>query len=288
MKTLKIQEIMSTPVFVAQPNDTLSRVRNLMLKHDVGRIVVVNEMQQPIGIVTHEDFVRYISQSSPIWRRRPIDQVFIKNIMNTQLIKISSKDEIYKAAEIMIEHGISGIPVTDNNRLAGIITKTDIVKIFPKLYRGKAKVREFMSCPAITVERQNTLSQVLDIMSENRISRVVVVENGKPIGILTNKDLAFVKSGEAETRVKEGALKVRQPFTILKTRSRPVRPSILVVEDIMTENPITIEADEDLSNAAETMIEKDIGGLPVTSQDELVGVITKRDILKSIVKLEGK
>ncbi|MHA1348219.1 MAG: CBS domain-containing protein [Candidatus Odinarchaeia archaeon] len=285
---MKIQEIMSTPVFVAQPNDTLSRVRNLMLKHDVGRIVVVNEMQQPIGIVTHEDFVRYISQSSPIWRRRPIDQVFIKNIMNTQLIKISSKDEIYKAAEIMIEHGISGIPVTDNNRLAGIITKTDIVKIFPKLYRGKAKVREFMSCPAITVERQNTLSQVLDIMSENRISRVVVVENGKPIGILTNKDLAFVKSGEAETRVKEGALKVRQPFTILKTRSRPVRPSILVVEDIMTENPITIEADEDLSNAAETMIEKDIGGLPVTSQDELVGVITKRDILKSIVKLEGK
>lgn len=84
---MKIKEIMSSPVYVVSPDETVARARNLMLRHKIGRLVLI-ENNKPIGIVTKKDIGRRLNQAEPQWRRRPIDHIPIRQVMTESLITI--------------------------------------------------------------------------------------------------------------------------------------------------------------------------------------------------------
>jgi len=67
-----IQEIMTTRVVGVAPDDSLAKARNLMLRHRIGRLAVLEE-GNPVGIVTRKDLASRLVQAKPDWRRRPID-----------------------------------------------------------------------------------------------------------------------------------------------------------------------------------------------------------------------
>jgi CBS domain-containing protein len=270
---LRVSDYMSSRVVVAEPRDTLARIRNLMLHNDISRVVVV-EGSKPIGIVTETDISRVLLSESIRDSPRPIDSILASEVMTSPVVSVGPRVYLKNAASLMIKGGFSGLPVVDGDgNLVGIITKTDIVRAYAEHYHGLCKVREVMSSPVVTVNPLHSIYRVGKLIEKHNIGRVVVLDGGRPVGIITKTDLTFRLAGYSPRKIKFEDESRRT----IKTLRVPV------ASDIMTPNPLTIGDSEDVAKAAEIMISHKISGLPVVNDSgSLVGIITKTDIVRVV------
>jgi acetoin utilization protein AcuB len=139
-----------------------------------------------------------------------------------------------------------------------------------------------------TVDREETLLIVLMLMTDNKISRVVVTQNNRPVGIVTTNDLLPVSSLFGTGAY--GKFWTTQEKEISKRRGQRFIPSgiknMFLVSDVMTKDPICIPIDSKLTEAAQIMTRNRISGLPVIeSSEDLAGILTKTDIVRSIADM---
>ncbi len=133
----------------------------------------------------------------------------------------------------------------------------------------ETRVSEIMSSPVIVIRADATVEEAQALMEERGVRRLPVVnEEGHLIGIITEGDL--------------------REATAIKATLNPYAPEAaekwLTVEEAMTPNPITVSQDTPIWQAAEILIEKKIGGLPVVDERKnLCGIITASDILRLVV-----
>lgn len=278
---MKIKDIMSEDVVVIRDTEQIAYARNLMLKNGLSRIIVVNPDGDPIGIVTERDITNKLSGKGPAWRRRPIDKIAVRRVMNNGLITISPGVNSKEAVEIMLKNEIGSLPVVDQGELIGIVTKTDLMKVYESKFTGKWKVSDLMSSDVVTVNENHAISHVINIMGEKKIGRIVVIRDSDPVGIITSENISFAQVDNPETGVNvEKIYFVRQVEGEDKRNVRMV--SMLTAGDIMTNDLVKLSSYDDASQAAKLMLEKNISGIPVVEDEELVGIITKTDIIKGI------
>jgi len=278
---IKIKDVMNEEVIVMQDNEQVSHARNLMLKHGFSRVVVLDNQEIPVGMVTEKDLTRKMGGKSPAWRRRPIDKISIRRVMTSNPVTISPNKGIKDAVELMIKNNISSIPVVDEEGLAGIVTKTDIMKFYSEKLGGRWKVSDLMTSDVVTVSENHSIGHVINIMAEKFIGKVVVMRDSLPVGIITPANISFANVEDPETGVS-----VEKIYFLRKTEGmdkKDVREvSMLTASDIMSNHLVMIPHDEDASRAAEMMMENKISGLPVVDDEELVGIITKTDLIRGI------
>ncbi|MDI6702511.1 CBS domain-containing protein [Methanothermobacter wolfeii] len=277
---MDIRSIMSEDPVVMEDTQQVAYARNLMLRNGISRVVVVDPDGKPVGIVTETDITRKLKVRGPAWRRRPIDKISIRRVMNENPISIDVNDTPRDAADLMLKNRVGSLLVMDGDELAGIITKKDLLRFFKDRCAGRWKVRDLMTGDVKTVTENHTISHVIGIMEENDISRVVVTRDGGVAGIITSENLSFATFEDPEK-----GIPVEKVYFIRKTseEKRKVRTiSMLTAGDIMTEDVITVNPSADASEAASIMLENNISGLPVVEDDELVGIITKTDIISGI------
>jgi len=118
-----------------------------------------------------------------------------------------------------------------------------------------------------TIGRNDELTIADDIMKMKRIRHLPVVEEGRLVGILTQRDLFHAA---LSTALNFGE-KAQKEF--LKT---------VVVKEVMTEEVRTIGPDADVKEAAGLLIEHRIGCLPVVDKGKLVGIVSETDLLRAI------
>jgi CBS domain-containing protein len=146
---LQISKIMTKNVITVKPADSLLYVESVLVNNRISR-VVVERNRQPVGIITHRDF---IPAKMPLWLKQFGDPSEVENyrmaanpkeyrsnqlsylltfiaadIMTSNPITVDVTDEVSTASLLMIRHGISGLPVVRGRLLTGIVTKTDIVR----------------------------------------------------------------------------------------------------------------------------------------------------------------
>ncbi|RLF58650.1 MAG: hypothetical protein DRN25_04995 [Thermoplasmata archaeon] len=184
--------------------------------------------------------------------------------MSRKLITVEKDTDIREAAKLMLDNKISSIPVVDNGEIVGIVCAIDIIRT---LINSEVPVKEIMSNYVIVVSPEDRVVHARRLMLDNNISRVIVVEKGKIVGILTEKDVV-----RALFAFKKHADKLQ--FSRIRN---------LMVEDVMNQEVITIGEDASVGEAIKLMTENGISGLPVTKDGKLVGIITKTDILKLYV-----
>lgn len=282
---MKIKDIMSSPVYVVSPDENVARARNLMLRHKIGRLVLVED-NKPVGIVTKKDISRRLDQAEPQWRRRPIDNIPIRMVMTESLITIFPDATVEQLAELMSENNIGGLPVVNaSNQVIGIVTKWDLIKYFSKL-ENDLQVKDLNIEPAVLVNRHHTISHILYELQANQTDRAVVLEdNDKPVGIITSSNLTF-----AEMRGKTGDLPgkeikmTRKESSAGRKQYRYIKDVPLVAEDIMTSPIITIRHEDSATEAAMLMISEKINGLPVVGNGVL-GILTGDNIIRSILTM---
>lgn len=133
----------------------------------------------------------------------------------------------------------------------------------------KNYVRDWMTQNPITVESKTTLPEAHKIMKDRRIRRLPVVDRGNLVGIITLGDVREAEPSDATT------LSIFELHYLLAK---------LTIGEIMTREPITISADATIRQAAKTLLENKIGGLPVTEDGKLVGIITESDIFRVLAQ----
>jgi len=282
---MKIKEIMSSPVYVISPDETVARARNLMLRHKIGRLVLV-ENNKPIGIVTKKDISRRLDQAEPAWRRRPIDSIPIRQVMTESLITIYPDASPKQLSQLMIENNIGGLPVVNNkDEVIGIVTKWDLIKYFSELPL-KIKVKDMKIEPAITVHRHHTISHIIHELDENLSDRAVVFEdNEKPVGIITSSNLSFTEmKGKTGDLPHKDIKMTRKDSSAGRKQNRYIREVPLVAEDIMSSPLISVNIEDLATYAAEIMVKEKINGVPVIGNGVL-GILTGDNIVNSILTL---
>jgi len=130
-------------------------------------------------------------------------------------------------------------------------------------------VRDLMAQNPATIGRNETLDLAESIMHLGRIRHMPVVDDGKVVGILSQRDLF------------RSALITALGFG-RKTTNALIKT--IKIKEIMTEQVITIAPEVTLREAARIMIDKKIGCLPVVENEKLVGLLTETDILRFVVE----
>ena len=139
----------------------------------------------------------------------------------------------------------------------------NILKNFSNI-KNNITVKDIMSNPVIGVSKDDTIHKAAKIMNENSISTVIVSENNKLIGIVTERDI-----------VKKVILSGKNPK---KTK----------ISDIMTPNPVTVFPNVSILMASNLMKRKKVRKLIVVDlEDKIAGIVSQTDIINSMNKIYG-
>ena len=283
----RVSSYMSRDVVVVRPTDNLAHVRRLMLRYTISRVVVVDDNNKPIGIVTLTDLVRSI-----LWRysSRPLNAITVSEVMTRDPKTVTPKKSIKHAADQMLKYKIGGLPVVaEDGTLLGIITRTDLARAYADHYRGKYTVGDLAREIYAKANPYHAVFHVAKLIDLDPAGKVVVVdEAGRPVGIITKWDLAFttipVEVMVARGKDRYRKRKVRDPYSeekIISARSYFVP----LAKDIMSDEVITITPDVDAAEAARIMVENDIGALPVVDEENVARkLLTKLELMKAIVR----
>jgi CBS domain-containing protein len=278
---MKIEDVMNEEVIVAEENEQVSHARNLMLKYGYSRILVVNQEDKLVGILTEKDLTRKMRSNGPKWKRRTIDKISIRRVMTPQPVTLTPTREVRDAVEIMIKNDISSVPVVDGDEILGIVTKTELMDFYRDKFAGKWKVSDLMTSEVVTVNENHSIGHVISTMEDQKIGKLIVVRDNEPVGIITSANISFANVEDPETGV--SVEKIAFLRKIDGQEKRNVREvSMVTAGDIMTNHLIKIEQTEDASSAADIMTKKEVSGIPVVNDNELVGIITKTDIIRGI------
>ena len=279
---MRAADVMSSPVYVIAPTDNVAYARNLMLKHRVSRLPVMNgdELQ---GILTKKDIGYRLRQRGPLWRRRPIDRIPVSVLMTEDPVTVTPETSVHDIAVKMLDHDISGLPVVENGRVTGIVTKLDIMR--SAYLRGlSARVDEIMG-EAITVSRYHSLDHVIDVMREKNNKVIVVNANGSIAGIITESNLAFYEYlDERMDLPRKDVTLLRREEPAGQKRFRYVVEGSAVAEDIMSRPVITISPDASLQDAVGLMLENQINSLVVVEDGDIRGLLKRDDIIKVVAR----
>jgi CBS domain-containing membrane protein len=128
-------------------------------------------------------------------------------------------------------------------------------------------VREIMMGSPVTLGPDDTLDLANDVISLGRIRHIPVVEDGKLVGLVSERNLM----GAAANHI----------FG-LKQKSRSALLKSVLIKDIMKKRIVTMEPETPIKEAARMMAEKKIGCVPVVSEGSLVGLVTTTDILRYV------
>lgn len=124
------------------------------------------------------------------------------------------------------------------------------------------KVSEWMTKDVISITKDRSIQECVNLMKKHSIRHLPVVEDGKLVGLVTEGDL-------------------RQIFLASLIED-------LAIEDVMISDPITVSPDTEIEDAAKVIFYNKIGGLPVVDeQDRLLGIITVADILAAFIEIMG-
>ncbi|MCL7411112.1 MAG: CBS domain-containing protein [Methanosarcinaceae archaeon] len=283
---MKIEDIMSSPVYVITPDEPISYARKLMLKHKIGSIVVVDD-DKMVGIVTKSDLGKRLAQAEPMWRRRPIDKIPINLVMTeSPIITIYPDASIKQAVDLMLENNINNIPVMKNS-VIGIVSKKDVVRYMSEQSLD-TKVSNVMGECFISVHRHHTINHVIDEMERNEVNKIIVIDDAeKAVGIISTTNLALSTMTDYEGKLSTKSIKMaRRPISGGEKTYRYIKEVPLVAEDIMSGPIVTININDTVVNAAKIINKENITALPVEQDDTIVGMISRNDIIKTINKLD--
>jgi acetoin utilization protein AcuB len=133
-------------------------------------------------------------------------------------------------------------------------------------------VGERMSRPVISVTPDMPINDVLAMFRKEHIRRAPVIKDGKLVGIVSERDLLNASPSSVTT------LSVWELNYLI---------SKVTVKNVMAKKVVTVEQDTPIEEAARIMADKKIGGVPVVSGTNVVGIITETDLFKILLELMG-
>lgn len=192
----------------------------------------------------------------------------VRSWMSSPVFTVTPDTSLTEARRLIDEKQIRALPVVKDGKLVGIITKRGLLRLDLSILENESwhqsvnmteeTVGEVMTIKPITLLPETLIPKAARIMLENKITALPVVENGDLVGILTNSDLLRFILAEYPGLKKE-----------------------ICVKHYMTDEVVTIDPETTLLESHRLMGTKRIRSLPVLEKGELVGLVTRTDLMSS-------
>jgi CBS domain-containing protein len=257
-----VTEIASKEVVSCRQNETIGKLVDLLLGGY--RKFPVTAGGRLIGVVGITDVINFLGAGQKhrhfLQKKNPFSAK-IANIMEKDVKFLDHKAKIGNALEQMKEHRKGACPIVKDGELVGWVSEWD----FLKLLKGNIgiQVEELMREKPFRIRESYPVSDVANIIVRGGYRRLPVTRGGILTGILTPYDVLSY-------------LNVNQKLDAMRTEKYSI-------EGIMKKSISTIEMHKDVSEAVEIMKRNRLGGLPVTDEEELVGIITESDVVNALV-----
>lgn len=123
------KDIMKTRVITVSPLVPISEAALLMRNEDIGALVVVDNEENPIGIITDRDIIVSAVANSENPEEIPVEDVMTKKPGSKKLIVVGEDTDVFDILKILSKNSIRRIPVTRRGKLVGIVSVDDIVVV---------------------------------------------------------------------------------------------------------------------------------------------------------------
>ncbi|MEK9148872.1 MAG: CBS domain-containing protein, partial [Candidatus Desantisbacteria bacterium] len=247
-----LKDILVTNVVSVPPQTSISEAIQLMGKEEISSLIISVD-KKPLGIFTEKDAVRVLHDGLSLERR--IDEVMTSPILSAVLDM-----NIYQAHEMFERHKIRHLVVVEESgNIAGVVTISDIINNLSAEYLLELKdISRLITRNVITCKKATPLSEAIRKMVELSISCIVVEEDKKPLGILTERDIARLFHQRKQIkRLKIGSV-----------MSQPVK---------------TITIESSVYETTKRMSSQGIRRLVIVNEkEEICGIITQSDITKRL------
>lgn len=272
-----IMAVAKKDVVTVPPTTTIMGAASTMVGYGYRRLPVADAGTKRLkGICTVIDIIDFLGGGE---KRRIIDRVYdgnmivaingpITEIMESDVASVPDDASLEDAVRVMIDRSVGGVPVIDpEGIIVGIITERDIVHLMGDSISGR-HVNDIMSRRVTTAPPNMTIETAAKTMISSGFRRLPVVTDSYVCGIITATDIMrYLGNGEAFKKLVTG--NVNEAF------SAPI-------SGIMKSDIVTVSPEQDLSETARIMSQNKVGSLPVISGQQLVGIVTERDILISM------
>jgi CBS domain-containing protein len=124
----------------------------------------------------------------------------VSSHMTVDLLTVEPGTRLSEAAKRMAERGVGAVLVLDGDALAGILTERDLLKAVARGFSEDARVSDWMTRHPETVEPDETTDHAAALMIHGGFRHLPVVEEGRPIGILSIRDLMRVALQDSAPR----------------------------------------------------------------------------------------
>ena len=130
----KLKELMQKKLHTISPSDRVIHARRLMIDENVARLPVVDQ-RTLVGIISDTEIafaLASLKKSISLGKQKhALDELLVEDVMKTSTIWAEPDITASEAAKIMIKNNIGSLPLIDNNKIVGIITRTDLIKTIP-------------------------------------------------------------------------------------------------------------------------------------------------------------
>jgi len=257
---MKIKEIMSKEVISADKDEDLKHVLDLMKKHNITKIPVVED-KKLVGIAT-DSLIAYKLGSI---RKRGIStsRMHASSVTEKEIDTISPDTDVKNILKMVGKPGPTMLPVIDKDKLIGVVTKADLLF----LVDSKQPINTIMQRDPHTVLPEDRIVHARRVMIDENVARLPVVDQGKLFGIISDIEIAFAFA------------KLKKSFSIGRQKHRLDE---ILVKNVMKSPVLWTTRTVSIIEAAKIMMKHHIGSLPVIDNDELVGIVTRTDLLNTV------
>ena len=284
----EIMKIATSEVVSIPPSKSIKDTAKVMMEHEFRRLPITDPGSgKVLGIVTVMDILDFFGGGNKfnIIEKKYEDNFLaainepVREIMSRDVISLSSKSSIKEVVDLMLAKQIGALPLVDgDDKLVGIVTERDIALSFAGELDGKA-VHDYMTTKVFTTTPGTPIESACKIMVRNGLRRIPIVGGEadiskaakKLLGIVTSTDIIrFLNTKELFDHLNSNAAS-----KVLETK----------LSDIMVKDAVIAEPDDSINEICELFKISNIGGVPVVRNDDVIGIITERDILRAVKNL---
>lgn len=250
----RIKDILQPDIFAVPPDTPADLVMEIMREKQISCIVVTEE-EQPVGIFTERDVVRYL-----VRRDQDFADSTIAEVMTPGVRTITPEMMLYEAYSVLSENLIRHLVVVDQeNKVVGVITQSDLLDQFEyDLVEKGYTVGQLMNRGIVTADPYDSVSRAAKIMAEGSLSFLIICRQLQPLGVITERDMARLAAEEVDIHA-------------------------TLIQDVMSEPVQTMSAEQPAYKAAEKMHEFDIRHLVVVNgAGKAIGVLTQTDLIRGL------
>lgn len=247
-------DIATRNVMQLAPDDSVGEAARVMAEKRISSIIVTDEAGHPVGIITERNILQAMrAGASP--------DTPLRDTVSTPVIAMPGEADCMEAYRTCLREGIRHLVLTDDEGvLSGVVSETDFrLHLNLTALAGRRKVTAVAKRSAIALPPGNNLLQAMDLMQAQQKSCVVVVEQGRPVGIVTERD-------------------------VVRFYSKQVECENATMAEVMISPVLTISDSASTNAAAEQMLASKVRHLVVV--DDLgcmVGLVSEHDLTQSMV-----